>query len=455
MPFSARACVFAVQFSEAVQSMMIFPFLPFMMEGFGVPAGKLGVYAGALSSSYCFASFIATPIVSSLSDTVGMRQTMLFTIAVGLCATLLFGMAPNYKVALVARIVAGSMNGNISILKAFIARTTTGTRRVKAFGLLTLAFGCGAVIAPATGGLLARPASLYPLSFGRWPLFHRQPYLLPCLSCMAVQAAAFITAYAALPRGAPAHAVGAPPPQQAAAGAPAAPAAAAPAKRSGLAERVAFLKKRGPLLACGAYALDCFINVLYDLAVPLLLKSPLSEGGLGLSMRQIGFLLSAASVGLFGSLPLQAPLTQRVGTRRSLAWANFLLLPVFLLLPSIALLRRFALSPGAPAALHAAVFPLLLVTLALINCFGTLGFTLGNVLVNSSVPPAQLAMINGFSQSLSALARGFAPLVGGVIVSMTSGMRLPGGQFVVWAFMGLVAIVAGTVVKNVPPSADE
>jgi len=130
-------------------------------------------------------------------------------------------------------------------------------------------------------------------------------------------------------------------------------------------------------------------------------------------MREIGFLLSAASVGLFGSLPLQAPLTQRVGLKRSLAWANFLLLPVLLFLPAIALLRRYALSGAAPAALNGAIFPLLLVTLALINCFGTLGFTLGNVLVNNSVPPSQLAMINGVSQSFSALARGFAPLVGG------------------------------------------
>ena len=213
------------------------------------------------------------------------------------------------------------------------------------------------------------------------------------------------------------------------------------------------MRERAPLLACGAYALDCFINVLYDLAVPLLLKSALCDGGLGLSMREIGCVLSAASIGLFGSLPLQAPLTQRVGTRRSLAWANFLLLPVFLLLPALALLRRYSLSPAASPAVAAIVFPALVVTLALINCFGTLGFTLGNVLVNSSVPPSQLAMINGFSQSLSALARGFAPIVGGLIVSISAHMRV-GGQFVVFAFMGLVALLAGAVVKSVPQADD-
>jgi hypothetical protein len=49
--------------------------------------------------------------------------------------------------------------------------------------------------------------------------------------------------------------------------------------------------------------------------VPLLLKTPLSEGGVGLSKRQIGFLMSVASIGLFGSLPLQTPLTKRVGLR--------------------------------------------------------------------------------------------------------------------------------------------
>jgi hypothetical protein len=50
-------------------------------------------------------------------------------------------------------------------------------------------------------------------------------------------------------------------------------------------------------------------------------------------------------------------------------------------------------------------------------------------------------MINGVSQSLSALARGFAPLVGGLIVRVSSHMLLPGGQFVVLAFMGLCGIL--------------
>jgi hypothetical protein len=141
--------------------------------------------------------------------------------------------------------------------------------------------------------------------------------------------------------------------------------------------------------------------------------------------------------------------------QRSLSWANFLLLPVFLLLPALALFRKYALSAGAPAQLQPLVFPLLFVTLSLINCFGTLGFTLGNVLVNNSVPPSQLAMINGVSQSLSALARGFAPLVGGLIVSVSSHMLLPGGQFVVFAFMGLCGILAGMVVRAVPPGPGE
>jgi len=435
----AKSCIFAVQFSEAVQSMMLFPFLPFMVEGFGIPASKLGAYTGLLSSSYCFASFIATPLVSACSDFVGVRKTMLFTITIGVLATVLFGTSTSFAAALVARIVAGSMNGNISILKAYIARTTSGARRVRAFGLLTLAFGFGAVIAPVTGGLLARPATNYPALFARWPIFAAAPYLLPCLVCVVVQLAALLTTYFAL-------------------GEPTGSAAAQPysagARAPTFAERLSFLGKRGPMLACLAYALDCFVNVLYDLAVPLLLKQPLSEGGVGLSMRQIGFLMSAASIGLFGSLPLQAPLTQRVGTNRSLAWANFLLLPVFCLLPACAVLRRVALTPGSPPVLSQLVFPMLFLTLAAINCFGTLGFTLGNVLVNNSVEPEQLAMINGFSQSLSALARGFAPLVGGLIVTIGCELALPGRQFLVFAFMGLITFACGMVVRSMPPPPD-
>lgn len=96
------------------------------------------------------------------------------------------------------------------------------------------------------------------------------------------------------------------------------------------------------------------------------------------------------------------------------------------------------------------MFPFFFVVLALINCFGTLGFTLGNVLVNNAVPESQLAMINGISQSLSALARGLAPIIGGVVMTVASEMHFPGRQFVVFALMGAITFVCGWVVKAVP-----
>jgi hypothetical protein len=148
-----------------------------------------------------------------------------------------------------------------------MCRAQSGTARVKAFGLLTLAFGCGAVMAPATGGLLARPAALYPATFGRFAILKTAPYLLPCMVCMAVQTMALVITYFALPAVPVAPTAAQPPPADAAAAADKAAAAPARAQPPGLRERLSFLKRRGPMLACGAYALDCFVNVLYDLAV--------------------------------------------------------------------------------------------------------------------------------------------------------------------------------------------
>lgn len=108
------------------------------------------------------------------------------------------------------------------------------------------------------------------------------------------------------------------------------------------------------------------------LALALALPPSLSSA-LSLSHAHCGSRLPSPSLALAPS-----------SAQRSWSWANFLLLPVFLLLPALSLFREYALSTGAPAQLQPLVSPLLFVTLSLINCFGTLGFTLGNVLVNNS-----------------------------------------------------------------------
>ena len=46
--------------------------------------------------------------------------------------------------------------------------------------------GCRSILGPALGGLLAQPCLSYPSVFARGTIFHRYPFLLPNLVCVAV-----------------------------------------------------------------------------------------------------------------------------------------------------------------------------------------------------------------------------------------------------------------------------
>ena len=51
LPYMQVASAFAVQFSEAMNINVLFPFLAFMVEGFGYGGPELGYYAGGLGES--------------------------------------------------------------------------------------------------------------------------------------------------------------------------------------------------------------------------------------------------------------------------------------------------------------------------------------------------------------------------------------------------------------------
>jgi DHA1 family tetracycline resistance protein-like MFS transporter len=147
----ARLTVFLTILLDLIGFGMILPLLPFYAQELHASPFEIGL----LFSSYSLTQLLFAPLLGRLSDRVGRRPVLLASIAGGAASYLLFALAPNYGVLLLARSLSGLAAANYAIAQAYMADVSAPEERSKAMGLVGAAFGLGFVLGPALGGLLA------------------------------------------------------------------------------------------------------------------------------------------------------------------------------------------------------------------------------------------------------------------------------------------------------------
>lgn len=94
--------------------MSIFPYIGKMVKSFNVvDDSKVALYAGFITSAFTLAEFSTGFLWGRLSDRVGRKPVLLCGMAGTALSVLLFGLAPNYYVALFARGLGGLLNGYV------------------------------------------------------------------------------------------------------------------------------------------------------------------------------------------------------------------------------------------------------------------------------------------------------------------------------------------------------
>lgn len=150
---------------------VVLPLLPYLGKAFGATTIQLGL----LTACYPIAQTIAAPLLGRLSDRIGRKPVLIFSIigtvagfiilalsqypaiiALGDSIAASLGLSVNviFFVLIVSRLVDGITGGNISVAQAYIADITTREERSRSLGLIGAAFGIGFIIGPVTGGLL-------------------------------------------------------------------------------------------------------------------------------------------------------------------------------------------------------------------------------------------------------------------------------------------------------------
>ncbi|KAI0404380.1 major facilitator superfamily domain-containing protein [Xylaria palmicola] len=150
-------------------------------------------YAGLLVSAYAVAEALTAIGWGALSDRYGRKPVVLFGLGGVAISSLIFGLAKNYWVALLARFIGGALNGNVSVMQTMVAEMVkVPEHEPAAYASQPFVWTLGGIIGSAMGGFLAQPATFYPSLFPADGIFGRYPYLLPNLVSVVVIVLAII-----------------------------------------------------------------------------------------------------------------------------------------------------------------------------------------------------------------------------------------------------------------------
>lgn len=435
LPFFVICCVVL---SESFSITMIFPFLARMVRDFGVSNEEdIGFYAGWIASSFNLAQFIAAFMWGRVSDYIGRKPVILIGLGGNVLMNFLFGWSTSLWYAILARSLNGFLNGNIGVAKTVLGEITDETNQAWGFGVFGFLWGVGMITGPLMAGFLSNAHEKAPhiIKFGS--IFHRFPYLLPCIVASLIALCGFLVGLFFLKETLPnppgcqsleeeeyllsqrkkstelkevAQSNGTDP----------------ETKKFGIWD---MLTNRSILLSSITYAIVAFSTMVFDEVFAIWSTYGHEEGGINFSSTDIGYtyVINGAML-FFCQVAVFPPLAKRFGYLRTIQVASFILIFVHPPVPVLGLVpfeHKWKVWVGL-------AFILAVRTICLNLCFAAV-----MILVNNSAPPNQGGSVNGFAQTLCSGMRAAAPTVGGSLLawSLQNGLGMPFNQYFSFFFL--------------------
>ncbi len=135
---------------------LILPVMPdLIQEVEGAGLGAAAVWGGLLATIFAAMQFLCGPTVGNISDSVGRRPVLLFSLVIMAFDYVLMAVAGTIWLLIIGRIIGGITAATQSTAAAYIADISKPEEKAANFGLIGAAFGVGFVFGPLLGGLLA------------------------------------------------------------------------------------------------------------------------------------------------------------------------------------------------------------------------------------------------------------------------------------------------------------
>jgi MFS transporter, DHA1 family, tetracycline resistance protein len=133
---------------------LVVPVLPVLVKDFVASRDAQAMWFGILSSVFGLMQFVFMPMLGAISDRVGRRPVMMYSMS-GMCINFLVtAWAPNLACLFIGRVVGGMSSASMSVASAYASDVSTHENRAKSFGKIGAAFGLGFICGPMLGGLL-------------------------------------------------------------------------------------------------------------------------------------------------------------------------------------------------------------------------------------------------------------------------------------------------------------
>lgn len=186
-----------VRLAEPIALTSIFPYSWELVKRFGVGNEKhASFYSGLLISAFSLAEALTGIFWGSLSDRVGRKPILLCGCIGTVLSLLIIGFAQNFWVALAGRTIGGMLNGNIGIIQTVVGELVTRPEHEpRAYSVMPFVWSMGTIIGPAIGGTFVDPSISFPCIFSSQGIFAKFPYLLSNLICASILIISIITGY--------------------------------------------------------------------------------------------------------------------------------------------------------------------------------------------------------------------------------------------------------------------
>jgi len=158
---TSRAALVFVLLSVFIDSLgfgIIIPSMaPVIIELTGQPEPIAVKWNGYLMAVYALLQFFMAPVFGNISDRIGRRPVLLWSLAAFGVDFLLTGMATSMTWLFIGRAVAGVFGASYAAAGGYIGDISNDDNRARNFGLIGAAWGSGFTLGPVIGGLFADP----------------------------------------------------------------------------------------------------------------------------------------------------------------------------------------------------------------------------------------------------------------------------------------------------------
>lgn len=425
----ALLALFLVTMIDMIGFGIIIPFLTYLVQDLAEADGvvRIGLWVGLLMTAYSAAQFLFSPFWGSLSDRIGRRPVLMIGLVGNTVFFTAFGFSTTLLFALSMRFLAGVFNGNIAVARAYIGDVSSPKQLATRMGLIGAAFGLGFTIGPFIGGEFSNPAERWNLFVGT--VFDTYPYLLPCAIASALSAGSLVLAYYKLPESIDVEAL-----------------------KNNEDERpwgqrmLSMAANSASMLRTPSIGAMIWVSMLFIFGFTVMhsvfilyTEMAVGLGGLGFSEQDNGRIF--AMIGLFGILTqavLIGPLTRRYGTRR--------LIPISVLLTGVGL----TLIPYTQSSM--AWIQMLLVVSCIAIGNGVFQPSSSTYLTRIARDEGyDLGVVMGAQESLSAFARIFGPLSGGLVWELTVNGSYPWDYHTAFHLCGVLMVISAILTLRLPP----